>query len=132
LPLEKKYPQRFFNLQGKTSLMESAVLAQNAFRVIGNDTGIPHLAEAVGTPALFILGPTGEQFGFYPHLPLSRALFKNLWCRPCTTNGKGHCIRSERFCLTGISVEQVKSEIDLLLKDNPVAPSSTLLAESRQ
>ena len=69
--------------------------------------GLPHISESVGTPSLFIIGPTGEEFGFYPHLPGSDIVSKRLWCRPCTTNGKGNCIRSERYCLNLISVEDV-------------------------
>ncbi|MFN8369668.1 MAG: glycosyltransferase family 9 protein [Bacteriovoracaceae bacterium] len=109
--LEKKYPNRFFNLQGKTSLIESAQLLKNALVCVGNDTGLPHIAESVGTKALFILGPTGEEFGFYPHLKESDFIGLKLWCRPCTTNGKGNCIRSERFCLTQITPNMVINKL---------------------
>lgn len=106
-PLANEYPDRFFNYQGKTNLPETIELVAGASLVIGNDTGVPHFSESVGTPCLFILGPTGEQFGFYPHLRMSRVISKDIWCRPCTTNGKGNCIRSQRFCLTDISVDEV-------------------------
>ncbi|MFW5887653.1 MAG: glycosyltransferase family 9 protein [Bacteriovoracia bacterium] len=106
---------RVINLQGKTNLVESALLSKHAKLAFGNDTGLPHIAESMGTPALFILGPTGQQFGFYPHLRLSKTIFADkLWCRPCTTNGKGRCIRFERYCLTGISVERVYEELNEL------------------
>lgn len=98
---------RLINLQGKTNLIETTHLVKDAEFCIGNDTGVPHIAESMGTPSLFILGPTGEQGGFYPHLDTSRTIFKTLWCRPCTTNGKGSCIRSERYCLTKISTDEV-------------------------
>lgn len=98
---------RLINLQGKTSLLESTHILKNSKFCVGNDTGLPHIAESLSVPSLFILGPTGEEFGFFPHLPNSQVVSKNLWCRPCTTNGKGFCIRSERFCLTKITVEEV-------------------------
>lgn len=108
-------PNRFFNLQGKTSIEETLLLVKKSEFVVGNDTGIPHFAESVGTPAIIILGPTGEEFGFYPHLPNSKIICMDIWCRPCTTSGKGRCIRSERFCLTQISVERVYKEMQQMI-----------------
>ena len=101
--LVQAYPQRLVNLQGQTSLKESLLLVKAAHLCMGNDTGMIHFAESVDTPVLSLLGPTGEQFGFTPHLPQSQTLSLSLWCRPCTTNGKGRCIRSERFCLTRLT-----------------------------
>ena len=114
-PLVQSYPNRFFNLQGKSTFSETAMLVKKALFCVGNDTGVPHIAESVGTPSLFILGPTGEEFGFYPHLDKSRTVMKRLWCRPCTTNGKGNCIRSERFCLTTITPAEVSAVMDSML-----------------
>ncbi len=106
--LEEKFPDRFINLQGKTSLLESMEVLNECSFFVGNDTGLPHLAESLNTAGIFILGPTGEEFGFYPHLPFSQvASMDNLWCRPCTTNGKGNCIRSRRYCLENIEVSSV-------------------------
>ena len=110
------HPTRLINLQGQTSLEESIQLLQLAHFCLGNDTGIPHFAESVGTPVLMILGPTGEEFGFYPHLPSSKTLSQSLWCRPCSTFGKGSCIRSQQFCLTEITPERVLRELKELLQ----------------
>ena len=103
----ERYPHRVVNLQGKLTLKENIFLLKKAHFCLGNDTGIPHLAESVGIPTLVILGPTGEQFGFYPHLSGSDTLSLSLWCRPCSSNGKGTCIRSQRFCLTLITPEML-------------------------
>ncbi len=109
--LKNTYKKRFLNLQGKTGLKETVGLVKGARLCVGNDTGVPHFAESVGTPCIFILGPTGQEFGFYPHLEKSKVISLDLWCRPCTTNGKGNCIRSKRFCLEDISPERVYGEI---------------------
>ena len=114
-PLIDEFPGRFINLQGKSNFVETTMLVKKALFVVGNDTGVPHIAEAVGTPSLFILGPTGEEFGFYPHLHQSELVMKRLWCRPCTTNGKGNCIRSERFCLTQITPNEVSTVMNKML-----------------
>lgn len=113
-PLQKRFPGRIHNLQGKTNLLESTQILQHSLFCVGNDTGLPHMAESVGVPVVAILGPTGEEFGYYPHLPQSEVVMKKLWCRPCTTNGKGNCIRSERFCLTTITVDEVFQAITQL------------------
>ncbi len=115
--IEKKYPNRFYNLQGKTNLEESILLSKYSAFCVGNDTGIPHFAETVDTLSIFILGPTGEQFGFYPHLDGAKVIKKDLWCRPCTTNGKGNCIRKERYCLTLISVDEVWNSMKDMLQE---------------
>ncbi|MCY4643539.1 MAG: glycosyltransferase family 9 protein [Bacteriovoracales bacterium] len=117
--LEKRHPKRLLNLQGKTSLTESVHLAKEAHFCLGNDTGILHLAESVGTPVLAIFGPTGQAQGLYPHLPESDTLSLSLWCRPCNTSTKGRCIRSERFCLTRISPEMVRDKLKTLLRALP-------------
>jgi hypothetical protein len=31
----------------------------------------------------------------------------NLWCRPCSQNGKRPCIRKEQYCLTGININEI-------------------------
>ena len=117
-PLCTRYPQRLLNLQGQTTLEESVYLVKKADFCLGNDTGIPHFAESVGTPTLTILGPTGEQFGFYPHLPGSSTLSVPLWCRPCSSNGHGHCIRSRRFCLDNITPSMVLVKVKQLLAES--------------
>jgi ADP-heptose:LPS heptosyltransferase len=94
---------RFLNLQGKTTLLESMGWAQGAQLVIGNDSGMNHIAEASGVKVLTLFGPTHEAFGFAPHLPGSKALSVDLWCRPCSATGKRACFRSEPFCMTKLT-----------------------------
>lgn len=118
--LKEKFPIRFINLQGKTSIVESTMLVKKALFCVGNDTGIPHIAEAVGTPSLFILGPTGEEFGFYPHLTTSDTVMLRLWCRPCTTNGKGNCIRKSRYCLNEITPSMVLEKMKIMYEKNKI------------
>lgn len=122
--LSQSHSDRVLNLQGKTDLVGTAYLVKNASFCVGNDTGVPHMAEAVGTPAVFILGPTGQEFGFYPHLQASQTTFVDLWCRPCTTNGKGRCIRSQRFCLTEIGPELVLEKMLALEKSLQAGPNA--------
>jgi heptosyltransferase-2 len=99
--------ERLINLQGKTKLKESVAWLAGAKVVVGNDSGMNHIAEAQGVPVLTLFGPTHEKFGFAPHLKNSEALSVDLWCRPCSNTGKRACFRSEQFCFTELTVDYV-------------------------
>jgi heptosyltransferase II len=74
--------------------------------VLCNDSGLMHLAEAVGTPVVALFGPTVRAFGYFPSLPTSTVLEVNdLDCRPCSRNGKRECWRGDLACLRGIGAE---------------------------
>lgn len=72
---------------GKLNLRETAWLLSRARFLIANDTGLSHLAEAVGTPAIVFYGPTRWDFGFGVADPRSRALETDVWCSPCSKDG---------------------------------------------
>lgn len=101
---------RLINLQGKTKLKESAAWIEGAKLVVGNDSGMNHIAEAAGVPVITLFGPTHEAFGFTPHLKKSVALSKDLWCRPCSTTGARDCFRSHQ-CMTEITPDEVWREL---------------------
>lgn len=103
--ISNKFPDRVTNLAGKTSWTESLKLVLEAKKVIGVDTGITHLADLLGVPAQFIIGPSA--FG-YPTRSTSKVNEVQLWCKPCTKDGRGRCINQDfKKCLTDISAEQI-------------------------
>lgn len=108
---------RFFNLQGKTSLKESMNILGGAKLCIGNDSGMNHIAEAYGVPSLTLFGPTDPRFGFAPHGSKSRFISKELFCKPCSTTGKKDCYREKHFCMEEISVDDVKKMALEMLRD---------------
>ncbi len=110
---------RLLNLQGKTNLAASTGWAQGARLVVGNDSGMNHLAEAGGVPVVTLFGPTHEAFGFAPHLPSSSALSVPLWCRPCSNTGARPCFRGEQHCFNHISVERVYAAMESRLGTAP-------------
>ncbi len=76
--------------------------------VVCNDSGLMHLAEAVGTPVVALFGPTVRAFGYFPQLPTSRVIeITDLDCRPCSRNGKRPCWRGDHACLVRIGPERV-------------------------
>lgn len=113
--IESDYPERFINLQGKTSLNETVEILAHAKLCISNDTGMAHISESFGRPVISLFGPTSESFGFKPHLEKSVILSQDLWCRPCSGTGKSKCFRSEQFCFTQILPEHVESQIGEIL-----------------
>jgi heptosyltransferase-2 len=83
-------------------LTEVAALLGECRLLATNDSGLLHVAEAVGTPVLAFFGPTVREFGYYPVLAGSRVLETTLDCRPCSRNGKRPCHRGDLACLDRI------------------------------
>jgi len=110
--LEVQYPNRFKNLQGETKLSETSRVIRHSQLVIGNDTGLGHIAESFGVNTITIFGPTTEDFGFRPHLAGSEVLSSDVWCRPCSTTGKKKCFRSKQFCMENVTIDRVYATIE--------------------
>jgi ADP-heptose:LPS heptosyltransferase len=87
----------------------TAVLLKHAVSYLGSDTGLSHLAEAVGTPSRVIFGPTRPELGFGPWRADSRSISIPLSCAPCSKDGR-HCFRltDPYRCMRGISPGQVE------------------------
>ncbi|MBC8323424.1 MAG: glycosyltransferase family 9 protein [Candidatus Marinimicrobia bacterium] len=113
--IDMDYP-RVLNLKGKTDLRSSLGLINNAKAVFGSDTGLVHAAEALGIPAVMIMGPTSVETGGGTFLANSVTLAnEDLWCRPCSQNGKTPCYRKEQYCLTSITSENVINKLEDIL-----------------
>jgi len=108
-------PGRAVNLKGMTTLEEALAVLSRSQLVIGSDTGLLHAAEALDIPVVMILGPTSRETGARTHHPDSHVHEVELWCRPCSQNGRRRCYRSRQYCLTGISVEQVAESVNTLI-----------------
>jgi ADP-heptose:LPS heptosyltransferase/glycosyltransferase involved in cell wall biosynthesis/Tfp pilus assembly protein PilF len=85
---------RSINLSGKTTLRQSAALLKRCRLAIGAETGLAHLACAIGTPNVIILG--GGHFGrFMPYSPLTSVVCLPLECYGCNWECKYnrvHCV----------------------------------------
>ncbi len=98
-------PNRVFNFAGRLKLMESAALIARAELTVSNDTGLLHVAEQLGKPAIALMGPA--PFGF-PSRPLTQILGLDLKCRPCSKHGKGPCVNAKyQRCLVDITPQTV-------------------------
>jgi len=110
-PIARALGDRCIDIAGHPSLMETAAHIARCRVFAGNDSGLMHLAEAVGVPVVALFGPTVEAFGYYPSLALSRTIERRLACRPCSRNGSTPCPKGTGECLTAIGPEPVAHAI---------------------
>jgi heptosyltransferase-2 len=91
---------------------KTAILLKHSQFYIGSDTGLAHLAEAVGTRSLVIFGPTRPDLGFGPWRAESKKIFLSLACSPCSKDGK-FCYRffAPYACLNDLKVSEVQRRI---------------------
>jgi heptosyltransferase-2 len=112
--------RRVVDLTGRTGILEAAAALRHSMAFVGNDSGLMHLAEAVGTPVVALFGPTVEQFGYYPSLPSSKVVERDIGCRPCSRNGSRPCPKRTQECLRDIPVDPVEEAFaDLVANRGP-------------
>ena len=109
------------NYTGKTTLSELTCLLAKSQILISNETGTVHIANAVGTPTVCILG--GGHFGrFVPYPELSgkinnlKVVYHKMPCYGCDWKCVYH-IKDEdpAPCISNISVDAVWNEVKILL-----------------
>jgi lipopolysaccharide heptosyltransferase II len=113
-------PDRIRNFCGAMSLLESAAAIKTCDSAITNDSGLMHIATAVGTPVVALFGSTVREFGFFPYnAPASVLEVDGLHCRPCTHIGKKSCPKGHFKCMNEIQPDAVvKAVIAHLASDN--------------
>jgi len=92
------------SIAGKTSLGELAAVLRRSTLHMGVDSAAPHMASALGTPALTIFGPSDWRAWVLPD-DLHRVVAPDMPCVPCNMEG---CDRKGRsICLEEMPVEKV-------------------------
>jgi heptosyltransferase-2 len=74
--------------------------------LLTNDTGLMHVAAALGVPVVAIFGPTDSEKNA-PLGPATLLMADDVPCRPCYVGPPLTCFRERRYCLENISVERV-------------------------
>jgi heptosyltransferase-2 len=104
------------DLTGKTDLPQVAGILQTLHGYAGNDSGLMHVAAALGVPTVGIFGSSNPGWT-RPLGPFCRTVVaEGFPCHPCYLKT---CNQAE-FCLASISGQQVYSELQELMKEKEV------------
>jgi len=77
---------------------------------ISNDSGLMHLASALGVPTIGIFGPTSPGLGFSPSGLEDKVFWAGVDCSPCSLHGEKECVMESRYCMDNIKPEDVIKE----------------------
>lgn len=101
------------NLCGQTSLVEAVDLISSARVAVSNDSGLMHIAAAVGTYTVSIYGSSTPDFT--PPLTSKASIhYLRLGCSPCFER---QCPLGHLDCLNGIDVDSVFASVERELLD---------------
>lgn len=101
----------YLNLAGKTNFRELGQYLSTCNVVLSADSAAMHVANAVGTPAVALFGPTVPEFGFRPFDERSVTISVDLPCRPCSLHGTATCPLKHHRCMKEIEVSRVEEAI---------------------
>jgi len=106
--------ERGHNLCGRTDLVDAVDLIAACDAVVSNDSGLMHMAAAVGRPLVAIYGSSTPDYT-PPLSDKAAVLYRRLECSPCF---KRECPYGHADCLTGISVDQVYAAVQSMIGKN--------------
>lgn len=106
------------NLIDQTDLREAAALLRHCDLFVSQDSGLLHLALAVGTPSIGLFGPLDPSYLIAPQ-PAFTPVYTEVECRGCWSDGRmkyrDHCFKIVPDCMTSISLNRVVEAIDRVL-----------------
>lgn len=102
---------RVRNLCGRTALVDTVDLLAQSAAAVSNDSGLMHVAAAVGTEVVALYGSSTPDFT-PPLTSRARIHYRRLDCSPCFARD---CPLGHRDCLRGIGVEGVAASVESAL-----------------
>jgi lipopolysaccharide heptosyltransferase II len=106
---------RSINVAGLFTHDQNGALLKRAAVLVGGDTGLLHLATAVGTPVVGLYGPTVEEFGFFPYHAVAAPVQLDLDCRPCSSQGGPACPLGHHRCLEQLEPAAVRQAAERMV-----------------
>ena len=109
-------PERFGNLIGQLSLLETVALLDSAAVTVTHDTGPLHLAGITSTAIVTLFGPT-DPHGRLPRRESALAIWggEDFACRPCY-DGRDYAPCLHNGCLAQITPSAVLGEVRALVR----------------
>jgi heptosyltransferase-2 len=103
--------EKAVNLAGKTDLRLLAGVLSQCAAFFSNDTGVMHLAAAIGVPVVGLFGSTSPEWT----RPLGRAkvIYKHPHCSPCFART---CPDKSRRCWKAIEADEVYAAVQESMK----------------
>jgi lipopolysaccharide heptosyltransferase II len=96
---------------GQFGLQETGAALARSAAVVSGDTGVMHMATAVGVPVVALFGPTVRAFGFVPYRARAEVIERDLDCRPCSAQGTAQCPLGHHRCLRDIAALEVERAV---------------------
>ena len=106
---------------GKVSLVDTWAVLWELDLVISVDTGMIHMAAAVGVPVISLFGP-GDPAIWGPRGQLNRVIQRVPECQRCKG---GRCVQSRVYCMEAISVDDVMAMAGDILQSNSDVMTTT-------
>lgn len=112
-------PDQVINLVGKTTVIDSVSIIENAKLIIGNDSAVVHIAVATKTPSICIApGAHLSRFAKYPAMEgteIHSTVYENAGCVNCNYNCLYPMVEKKLWCISSISIEKVKMELNNII-----------------
>lgn len=108
----------FVNTVGQYDLAKLPSILRQLKLFIGVDSGVTHMADALGVPIVCIAGPVDLKEVYLASQRRQLLCAEQLECYPCSTvfNTPGTCRRGDRACLQHLSAQSVLAAASTLLE----------------
>jgi ADP-heptose:LPS heptosyltransferase/predicted O-methyltransferase YrrM len=116
---------RFVDMTGKTTIKQAAAILSRCTIALGAETGLAHIASAIGTPHVILLG--GGHFGrFMPSTVTTTVVSLPLECFGCNWQ----CSYGSYPCVSGVSPEVIAAALTRTLSNPGQGPRLILQGNS--
>lgn len=112
-------PRRVLNLAGKTSWSDLPQVLTACDIVVCNNSGVAHLAAALGLRTLAIYSASHQPQEWGPRGPRARAVMGVISCSPCGHDSLAEC-PFDHACMKGIEPVSIAEMIEAMLRDDAV------------